>query len=157
MAVARAAACSAKLPLYRYLGGDEAQTLPVPMFNVLNGGVHADNSIDAQEFMIAPVGAPNVAEAIRMGAEVDHVLKSLLKKAGYSTAVGDEGGFAPMLKANHEALDLLVQAFEQAGLKPGKDIVIALDPAASEFYEDGVYVFRKSDGSRKSSDDMIRL
>ncbi len=157
LAVARAAASSAKLPLYRYLGGDDARTLPVPMFNVLNGGVHADNSVDAQEFMIAPIGAPNVAEAVRMGAEVYHTLKALLKKSGYSTAVGDEGGFAPMLKANHEALDLLVQAFEQAGLAPGRDIVIALDPAASEFYEDGVYVFRKSDGARKSSDDMIRL
>lgn len=157
MAVARAAACSIRMPLYRYLGGEEARTLPVPMFNVLNGGVHADNSVDLQEFMIAPVGAPNVTEAIRMGAEVYHALKSLLKNTSYSTSVGDEGGFAPMLKANHEALDLLVQVFEQAGLKPGKDIVIALDPAASEFYEDGAYVFRKSDGSRKSSDDMIKL
>lgn len=153
MAVARAAAQSAGQPLYRSLGGEEARLLPVPMFNVLNGGVHADNSVDVQEFMIAPVGAASFREAVRMGAEVYHTLKSLLKQAGHTTAVGDEGGFAPMLKANAEALDLLMQAIERAGLKPGTDVVLALDPASSEFYEDGHYVFRKSDGSRSTSDE----
>lgn len=157
MASARAAARSAGFPLYHWLGGDKARTLPVPMFNVLNGGAHADSSVDFQEFMIAPVGASCFAEALRMGTETYHALKSLLKKAGYTTAVGDEGGFAPMLKANHEALDLIVQGIEKAGLKPGEDIVLALDPASSEFYEEGRYVFRKSNGGTKTSDEMIAL
>ncbi len=157
MAAARAAAQAEGVPLYRWLGGDDARTLPVPMFNVLNGGVHADNSVDFQEFMIAPVGANSFAEALRMGAETYHALKSLLKQDGYATSVGDEGGFAPMLKANHEALDVIVQGIEKAGLKPGEDIVLALDPAASEFYENGRYVFRKSNGGDKSSDEMIAL
>jgi enolase len=157
MAAARAAAQAEKLPLYRWLGGDDARTLPVPMFNVLNGGVHADNSVDFQEFMIAPFGAGSFAEALRMGAETYHALKSLLKHSGHTTSVGDEGGFAPMLKANQEALDVIVQGIEKAGLKPGHDVVLALDPAASEFYEDGRYVFRKSNGGEKSSDEMIAL
>jgi enolase len=155
MAVARAVAESAELPLYRYLGGVDARLLPVPMFNVLNGGAHADSSVDFQEFMIAPVGAPNFAEALRWGAETYHALKATLKKAGYGTAIGDEGGFAPNLKANVEAVELILRAIERAGLKPGSDIVIALDPAASEFFEDGFYVFRKSDGSRLTPAQMV--
>jgi enolase len=155
MAVARAAAASAKQPLYKYLGGDRANLLPVPMFNILNGGAHADNSVDFQEFMIAPVGAPSFAEALRMGAEIYHALKSILKGKGYSTAIGDEGGFAPNLKANVEAIEVILSGIEKAGLKAGKDVVIALDPATSEIYEDGAYVFKKSDGSRKSSEQMV--
>jgi len=155
LAVARAAAVSAGKPLYRHLGGGAASLLPVPMFNILNGGAHADNSVDFQEFMIAPVGAPSFAEALRMGAETYHALKSILKGKGYSTAIGDEGGFAPNLKANVEAVEVILQGIEKAGFAPGKDIVIALDPAASEFYEDGAYVFRKSDGSRKTAEQMV--
>jgi enolase len=120
------------------------------MFNVLNGGVHADNSVDPQEFMIAPAGAPSFAEAVRMAAETYQALKATLKKAGYSTAVGDEGGFAPNLKSNVEAVEVILQAIEKAGLRPGQDIVLALDPAASEFFEDGQYVFAKSDGSKRT-------
>ncbi len=155
LAVARASAHSVGLPLYRYLGGVDARLLPVPMFNVLNGGVHADNSVDLQEFMIAPVGAPSFCEALRMGAETYHALKATLKEKGYGTAVGDEGGFAPNLKANVEAVEYILHAIERAGLRPGEDIVLALDPAASEFFDDGVYVFRKSDQSRRSAAEMI--
>ena len=157
MAVARAVADSADLPLYRYLGGVDARLLPAPMFNVLNGGAHADNSVDPQEFMIVPVGAPNFAEALRWGAETYHALKATLKQAGYGTAVGDEGGFAPNLKANVEAVEFILKAIERAGLKPGKDIVIALDPAASEFFEGGHYVFRKSDKSRRTPEQMVEF
>src|SRR5580658_4119088 len=135
MAAARAAAQSQMTPLYRYLGGVGANLLPVPLMNILNGGAHADNSVDPQEFMIAPHGGKNFAEALRMGAEVFHTLKGVLKKRGYSTAVGDEGGFAPNLKSNEEALEVLLEAIHQAGYKPGEQISIGLDPAASEFYD----------------------
>jgi enolase len=155
MAVARAAAASAGKPLYQHLGGSAANLLPVPMFNIMNGGAHADNSVDFQEFMIAPVGAPSFAEALRMGVETYHALKSILKGKGYSTAIGDEGGFAPNLKANVEAVEVILAGIEKAGLKPGQDVVLALDPAASEFYEDGAYLLRKSDGSRHSSAEMV--
>lgn len=158
MAVARAAAIAHKQPLYKYLGSDEAHLLPVPCFNILNGGAHADNSVDFQEFMIAPVGAPTFSDAMRMGADVYHALKSILKQKGYSTGVGDEGGFAPDLKANVEALDLIIEGIQKAGLRPGNDMAIALDPATSELYQDdGSYLFYKSDQSRKSSADMIAL
>ena len=159
MAVARATAISQKKPLYRYLGGDSASLLPVPMMNILNGGAHADNSVDFQEFMIAPYGAKNFAEALRMGAEVFHTLKGVLKKKGYSTAVGDEGGFAPNLKSNEEALEVILEAIGQAGYRAGKDIGLALDPAASEFYDSGKgkYVFKKSDRSEKSSEQMVEF
>jgi enolase 1/2/3 len=155
LAVARAAAASARQPLYRYLGGTDATLLPVPMFNILNGGAHADNSVDFQEFMIAPVGAPSFAEALRMGSETYHALKSILIDKGYSTGIGDEGGFAPDLRANVEAVELILRGIEKAGLKPGKDIAIALDPAASEFFEDGAYVLKKSDGSRRTPAEMV--
>ena len=155
MAVARAAAESRGLPLYRYLGGVDARILPVPMLNVLNGGAHADNSVDFQEFMIAPVGAPSFKEAMRWAAECYQALKSTLKSKGLGTGVGDEGGFAPNLKANVEAIEVILAAIQKAGLAPGKDVVIALDPAASEFYEDGAYVFTKSDKSKKSSQEMV--
>ena len=155
MAAARASAVSAGLPLYRYLGGIQATLLPVPMLNVLNGGAHADNSVDFQEFMIAPVGAPSFREAMRWAAEVYQALKSTLKAKGLGTGVGDEGGFAPNLKANVEAVEVILAGIEKAGLAPGKDVVLALDPAASEFFEDGVYVLAKSDGSRKSSAEMV--
>jgi len=155
MAVARAAAASQKTPLYRYLGGVGACVLPVPLMNILNGGAHADNSVDMQEFMIAPYGASKFSEALRMGVEVFHTLKTVLKKRGYSTAVGDEGGFAPNLKSNDEALEVVLEAITQAGYKPGEQIGIALDPAASEFYQDGVYVFKKSDKSRHTSEQMV--
>lgn len=158
MAVARAAAVSAKTPLYRYLGGESAVLLPVPCFNILNGGAHADNSVDFQEFMIAPVGAATFSESLEMGAGVYHALKSILKKQGYSTGVGDEGGFAPDLKANVEAIDLILAGVEKAGLKAGEQIAIALDPATSELYrQDGSYEFFKSDKSHKSSAEMIDL
>jgi len=155
LAVARAAAHAVSMPLYRYLGGVEARLLPVPMFNVLNGGVHADNSVDLQEFMIAPVGAPSFREALRMGTESYHALKATLKEKGYGTAVGDEGGFAPNLRANVEAIEFILCAIERAGLRLGEDIVLALDPAASEFFEDGLYLFHKSDQSRRSAAEMI--
>jgi enolase len=147
------------MPLYRFLGGDSARLLPVPMMNILNGGAHADNSVDFQEFMIAPYGAKNFAEAIRMGAEVFHTLKGVLKKKGYSTAVGDEGGFAPNLRSNEEALEVILEAIRQAGYSGGKDIGLALDPAASEFYDaaKGKYVFKKSDKSEKSSEQMVEF
>jgi enolase len=157
MAVCRAAAHSAHLPLYRYLGGLQARRLPVPMMNILNGGVHADNTVDFQEFMIMPVGAESFSQALRMGVETFHTLKSVLKERGYQTSVGDEGGFAPSLKSNEEALDLILEAIEGAGYSAGHDICIALDPASSEMYDGGRYVFFKSDESKKSSDDMIRL
>jgi enolase len=159
MAVARAAAMSKKEPLYRYLGGDSASVLPVPMMNILNGGVHADNSVDVQEFMIVPYGASNFREALRVGAEVFHILKGVLKKKGYSTSVGDEGGFAPNLKSNEEALELILEAVQQAGYRMGQDTGVALDPAASEFYDTkkGKYVFKKSDKSEKTSGQMVEF
>ena len=155
MAVARAAAVSQRAPLYRYLGGVGACVLPVPMMNILNGGAHADNSVDMQEFMIVPYGATRFSESLRMGVEVFHTLKTVLKKRGYSTAVGDEGGFAPNLKSNDEALEVVLEAITQAGYKPGEQIGIALDPAASEFFIDGMYVFKKSDKRKLSSDQMV--
>ena len=150
MAAARASAASQQTPLYRYLGGVSASILPVPMMNILNGGAHADNSVDPQEFMIAPIGAPKFSEALRWGAEVFHTLKGVLKKRGYSTSVGDEGGFAPNLKSNLEALEVVLEAITLAGYQPGDDIAIALDPAASEFYDtkSKKYVFKKSDQER---------
>jgi len=159
MAVARAAAASKKIPLYRFLGGDSAGLLPVPMMNILNGGAHADNSVDFQEFMIAPFGATNFAEALRMGAEIFHTLKSVLKKKGYSTAVGDEGGFAPNLRSNDEAPETILEAITKAGYKPGTDVGLALDPAASEFFDNdkGKYVFKKSDKSERSSEQMVEF
>jgi enolase len=159
MAVARAAAASQKTPLYRYLGGVSACILPVPMMNILNGGAHADNSVDVQEFMVAPYGASNFSEALRMGAEVFHTLKTVLKKKGYSTAVGDEGGFAPNLKSNDEALEFILEAINKAGYHAGKDIGLTLDPAASEFYdsEKGKYVFKKSDKSEKTPEQMVEF
>ncbi len=157
MAVARAAAMSYGMPLYRYLGGVSASVLPVPMMNILNGGAHADNSVDPQEFMVAPYGAPNFSEALRMGAEIFHTLKSVLKKKGYSTSVGDEGGFAPNLKSNEEAIEVILEAITKAGYRSGKDVGLALDPAASEFYDKGrkKYVFKKSDKSERTSEQMI--
>ena len=155
LANARAAANSQKLPLYRYLGGANANTLPVPMMNIINGGAHADNNVDFQEFMIVPVGAEKFSEALRMGTEVFHTLKSVLKKKGYATSVGDEGGFAPNLKSNEEAIETILAAIEQAGYRAGIDVLLALDPAASEFFDGGAYVFKKSDGRRLSSDQMI--
>ncbi|MGC9945584.1 MAG: phosphopyruvate hydratase [Bryobacteraceae bacterium] len=157
MAAARAAAASEHTPLYRYLGGAGARLLPVPMMNVLNGGAHADNSVDVQEFMIAPYGATKFSEAIRMGVEVFHTLKKVLKKRGYSTAVGDEGGFAPNLKSNVEALEVLLEGITQAGYKPGENVGICIDPASSEFYQDGKYVFKKSDKSERTSDQMVEF
>ena len=159
MAAARAAAQALELPLYRYLGGVRASLVPVPMMNILNGGAHADNSVDPQEFMIMPYGAPSFAEALRMGAEVFHTLKGVLKKRGYSTAVGDEGGFAPSLKSNEEALEVILEAIEKAGYKAGEEIGLALDPAASEFYdaEQNRYVFKKSDGSVRTSEQLVEF
>ena len=157
MAVARASAFDYELPLYRYLGGAGANTLPTPMMNILNGGAHADNNVDFQEFMVMPVGAESFSEALRWGVEVFHTLKGVLKKRGYNTAVGDEGGFAPSVKSNVEAIEVVLEAIQQAGYKPGEQISIALDPAASEFYQDGKYVFKKSDKSAKSSDEMVRF
>jgi enolase len=159
MGAARAAAQSQMTPLYRYLGGVGANLLPVPLMNILNGGAHADNSVDPQEFMIVPHGASKFSEALRMGAEVFHTLKGVLKKRGYSTAVGDEGGFAPNLKSNEEALEVVLEAITKAGYKPGAEISIALDPAASEFYEEemGKYVFKKSDKSQRTSDEMVKF
>jgi enolase len=155
MAVARAAAASQRAPLFRYLGGVNACTLPVPMMNIINGGAHADNSVDMQEFMIVPYGANRFSESLRMGVEVFHTLKNVLKKRGYSTAVGDEGGFAPNLKSNEEALEVVLEAITQAGYNPGEQIGIALDPASSEFYQDGRYVFKKSDKSQRTSEQMV--
>ncbi|GIE86744.1 phosphopyruvate hydratase [Actinoplanes regularis] len=152
LAVAKAAALSAELPLFRYIGGPNAAVLPVPMMNIVNGGAHADSNVDVQEFMIAPIGAPTFREALRTGAEVYHALKSVLKKKGLSTGLGDEGGFAPNLPANAAALDLIAEAVQAAGFSLGSDIVLAMDVAATEFYKDGAYVF---EGSSKSTDEMI--
>ena len=159
MAAARASAESEMTPLYRYLGGVNARVLPVPMMNVINGGAHADNSVDLQEFMIVPVGAGKFSEALRMGVETFHNLKTVLKKRNYSTAVGDEGGFAPNLKSNEEALEVLMEAIEKAGYKAGEQIAIALDPASSEFYnkDKKKYVFKKSDKSEKTAEQMVQF
>ncbi|MBN1269395.1 MAG: phosphopyruvate hydratase [Kiritimatiellae bacterium] len=157
MAVAKAAAAAADMPLYAYIGGAGATRLPVPMMNILNGGKHADNSVDLQEFMAMPVGAPDFAEALRYGAETFHALKKILAGKGYATSVGDEGGFAPNLKSNDEACEVIVEAIQAAGFKPGKDVAIALDPAASSFYEDGAYNLAKSGQGRKTSDEMTEL
>jgi enolase len=157
LAVARAAASDHGLLLYRYLGGPTAHVLPVPMMNVLNGGAHASNNVDAQEFMIVPVGATEFTDGLRMGVEVFHALKKVLAAQGLSTAVGDEGGFAPMLPSNEAALDAVLNAIESAGYKAGEDIVLALDVAASELFEDGGYVFKKGDGSRRTAEQMIEL
>ena len=157
MACARAAANELKIPLYRYIGGVNANILPVPMMNIINGGAHADNNVDFQEFMAMPIGAENFADALRWGAEVFHTLKGVLKKRGYSTSVGDEGGFAPSLKSNVEAIEVILEAIEKAGYKAGEQIAIALDPAVSELYADGKYVFKKSDKSSKTSDQMVRF
>ena len=157
LAAARAAAQEAGLPLYRYLGGPVAHVLPVPMMNILNGGAHASNTVDCQEFMVVPIGADTFPEGLRIGVEVFHALKRVLGKRGLSTAVGDEGGFAPNLPNDEAALEAVVSAIEEAGYEPGKDVAIALDPAASEFYQDGAYVFKKSGGGTKTVDEMIAL
>jgi len=161
MAVCRAAALDAGLPLYAYVrrlhGGKGPYVLPAPMMNVLNGGAHATNNVDFQEFMLFPIGAPTFAEALRYGAETFHTLKKLLQKRGLATSVGDEGGFAPNLKTNNEAVEVILEAIEAAGYKAGKDISIALDPAASEFYEEGCYVMKKSDGSHKTPAELVAL
>jgi enolase len=161
MAVCRAAALDAKIPLYAYIrklhGGKGPFVLPAPMMNVVNGGAHSTNNVDFQEFMLFPIGAPTFAEALRYGAETFHTLKKILQKRGLVTAVGDEGGFAPNLKTNDEAVEVIVEAIKAAGYKPSKDIAIALDPAASEFYDNGGYVFKKSDQSRKTPDEMVKL
>jgi enolase len=157
LAFARAQANERGLPLYQHLEKRERYLLPLPQMNVLNGGKHADNNVDFQEFMVAPVGAPSFSEALRASAETFHALKGLLHKAGYSTSVGDEGGFAPKLRSNEEAMELLLSAIQKAGYKAGSEVAIHLDPAASEFYENGVYVFHKSSCERKSSDEMIAL
>ena len=157
LAVAKAAANALCLPLYRYIGGTNARVLPVPMMNILNGGKHADNNMDIQEFMIVPIGADTLAEALRMGAEVFHNLRSVLKSKGYNTNVGDEGGFAPNLKTHEEALDLIMEAIKKAGYEAGRDIYLALDPAASEFYREGKYLLRSEGGAKKTHDEMIEL
>lgn len=154
LAVAKAAAQEAGLPLYRYIGGTSANTLPVPLMNILNGGSHADNSIDFQEFMIVPAKADTFSQSLRMGVEVFHALKKVLKSKGYSTNVGDEGGFAPNIKSNEEAIEVVLQAIEKAGYKPGEEIFIALDAASSEFYENGIYHFKKSDGKKLTSEEL---
>ena len=154
LANARAAASFQEMPLYRYIGGTNAKTLPVPMMNILNGGAHADNNVDFQEFMVMPVGAESFTEALRCGAEIFHNLKGVLKSRGYSTSVGDEGGFAPNLKSNEEAVDTILEAIEKAGYKAGDNVMIALDPASSEFFKNGKYVFKKSDNRELSSEEM---
>jgi enolase len=155
LAAAKAAALSVGLPLYRYIGGVNARTLPVPMINIINGGQHADNNVDLQEFMIVPKGAPNFREALRMGAETFHNLKQVLKDKGHNTAVGDEGGFAPNLGSNEEALQVIIEAIEKAGYRPGEDIFIALDPASSEFFENGTYMLRAEEHVERSAGEMI--
>ncbi len=157
MAYARAEAKNARIPLYRYLGGDNSTLLPVPCMNVINGGAHADNNVDFQEFMIAPHNAPSFTESIRMGIEVFHALKTVLKKKNYNTGVGDEGGFAPNLKSNEEAVEVILEAIVSAGYKPGTDVSICLDPATSEMWDEGKYKFSKSTGKSLSSDEMVRL
>lgn len=157
LAVAKAAAAGRGMPLYRYLGGPAATILPMPLMNILNGGAHADTNVDFQEFMIVPVGAPTFAEAIRFGAEVFHGLGAVLAGRGYSTTVGDEGGFAPRLRSNVEAVELILEAIAKAGYRPGRDVALALDPAASEFFEGDRYVFKKSDGSIRDAEGMIRF
>jgi enolase len=159
LAVAKASAASLNVPLYHYIGGTNAKVLPAPMMNIINGGSHADNNVDFQEFMIFPIGLPTFAEALRTGSEVFHTLKGVLKKKGYSTAVGDEGGFAPNLKSNVEAIEVILEAITKAGYKPGEQVYIALDPAASEFYdtEKKKYVFHKSDKSEKSAEEMVKF
>ena len=157
LAVAKAAAATRGLPLYRYLGGPTATTLPVPLMNIINGGAHADTSVDFQEFMIVPVGAPTFAEAVRFGAETFRALGGVLTGHGYSTTVGDEGGYAPRLRSNVEAIELILEAIAKAGYRPGSDIALALDPAASEFFDGGKYVFKKSDGSTRDAEGMIRF
>lgn len=154
LANARAAAATLEIPLYRYIGGANAKTLPVPMMNILNGGAHADNNVDFQEFMVMPVGAESFSEALRMGAEIFHNLKGVLKARGYSTSVGDEGGFAPNLKSNEEAVETILEAIDKAGYSAGDNVMLALDPAASEFYKNGKYIFKKSDKRELSSDEM---
>jgi enolase len=158
LATAKAAALTLGMPLYRYIGGTNAKILPVPMMNILNGGSHADNNVDFQEFMIMPIDAPSFAEALRMGAEIFHSLKSVLKKKGYNTAVGDEGGFAPNLKSNEEAVDVILEAIGKANYKPGEQVYIALDPAASEFFDTDKkkYIFSKSDKSEKTPEQMAK-
>ena len=155
LAVAKAAAQDERVSIFKYLGGENAQRLPVPFFNILNGGKHADNNVDIQEFMIAPVGAKSFKEALRMGAETYHNLKAVLKSKGLNTSVGDEGGFAPNLSSNGEAIKIIITAIEKAGYNPGQDISIVLDPAASEFYQDGKYIL-KADNSRLSSEEMVK-
>ena len=155
LATARAAAAHLEIPLYSYLGGPNARTLPVPMMNIINGGAHADNNVDFQEFMVVPVGAATFSESLRIGAEVFHELKSVLKKKGYATSVGDEGGFAPNLRSNEEAIETILEAIRNAGYKAGSDCLLALDPAASEFYDGKSYVFKKSDKRKLSSEEMV--
>jgi enolase len=157
LAVARAAAEETGLPLYRYLGGPMARVMPVPLMNILNGGAHASNNVDAQEFMVVPIGADTFNDALRMGIETFHALKKVLSSMGLSTAVGDEGGFAPQLPSNEAALDVLMEAMRKAGYEPGKDLAIALDVAASELYQEGEYVFKKGDGSRRTAEQMVDL
>jgi len=157
LATARAAAKHLDVPLYRYLGGTNARTLPVPMMNIINGGAHADNNVDFQEFMVVPVGAETFSEALRMGAEIFHALKAVLKKKGYATSVGDEGGFAPNLSSNEEAIETILEAVTKAGFTAGSDCLLALDPAASEFYDGKSYVFKKSDKRKLSSEQMVEF
>ena len=157
LANARAAAAHLELPLYQYLGGPNARTLPVPMMNIVNGGAHADNNVDFQEFMVVPVGAPSFNESLRTGAEIFHTLKAVLKKKGYATSVGDEGGFAPNFRSNEEAIETILEAITQAGYSAGTDCLLALDPAASEFYDGSHYVFKKSDGRKLTSDEMVQF
>jgi enolase len=155
LATARAAAQALNIPLYRHLGGVSARTLPVPQMNILNGGAHADNNVDIQEFMVAPLGAASFSEALQWGAEVFHALKGVLKSRRYNTAVGDEGGFAPSLKSNEEAIEVILEAISKAGYKPGSQIALALDVAASEFFDKNKYVFKKSDGSKRTPEEMV--
>jgi enolase len=157
MATARAAAAYLEVPLYKYLGGPNARTLPVPMMNIINGGAHADNNVDFQEFMIVPIGAESFGESLRIGTEIFHTLKAVLKKKGYATSVGDEGGFAPNLRSNEEAIETILEAIVQAGYTAGKDCLLALDPAASEFYDGKSYVFKKSDKRELSSEQMVEF
>jgi enolase len=157
LANARAAAAYLEIPLYQYLGGPNARTLPVPMMNIVNGGAHADNNVDFQEFMVVPVGASTFAESLRIGAEIFHTLKNVLRKKGYATSVGDEGGFAPNLRSNEEAIETILEAVNQAGYSAGKECLLALDPAASEFYDGSHYVFKKSDGRKLDSTEMVQF